>query len=107
MAGAGFKKGVSGMAANIDSGPGSKSGAGQSQKEGVTKEKSEKDVKFADGGDTPMFGPQNASEQKPGGTAHDTTEGGAVGGQFASGGKGKMFGFTGSLPATAGITSAR
>lgn len=103
----GFKKGVSGMAANIDSGAGSKSGKGDSMKVGVSKEKSEKDVKFADGGDTHMFGPQNASEQKPGGTAHNTEQSGPTGGQFAKGGSTKMFGFTGSLPATAGITSAR
>lgn len=103
----GFKSGVGGMAANIDSGPGSKSGKGQSQKEGTTKEKSEKNVKFADGGSTHMFGPQNSSEQKAGGTAHNTEKSGPTGGQFAKGGSGKMFGFTGSQPAQAGITSAR
>ncbi len=100
----GFKSGGDG---NVDSGPGSKSGKGQSQKEGVTKEKSEKNVKFADGGSTHMFGPQNSSEQKAGGTAHNTEASGPTGGQFAKGGKTAMFGFAGSQPATAGITSAR
>lgn len=61
-------------------------------------------VEFAKGGNTHMFGPQKAGEQKEGETAHDVSDGG---GKFASGGKGKMFGYTGSLPAKAGITSAR
>jgi len=79
----------------------------------VSKEKSEKNVEFAKGGNTPMFGkgdrtttaPQEqAGEQKPGGTAHNPSGGG---GQYAEGGKGKMFGFSPSVPAKAGITSAR
>jgi len=60
-------------------------------------------VKFAEGGDTHMFGEQSAGEQKPGGTAH--TESAAPGADFASGGKGKMFGFRASTPAEAGCTA--
>lgn len=69
-------------------------------------------VEFAKGGNTPMFGhgevtpsELQAGEQTPGQTAKDN-EGGS-GEKFASGGKGKMFGYTGSLPAKAGVTSAR
>ena len=71
-------------------------------------------VEFAKGGDTPMFGKgdrtttapaEQAGEQAPGGTAHKD-EGGS-GDKFASGGKGHMFGFAGSQPATAGISAAR
>jgi hypothetical protein len=64
------------------------------------------DVEFAKGGDTHMFGEQEAGPQGDGGTAHDTASGGK-GAEFASGGKGKMFGFAGSQSARAGITSAR
>ena len=53
-----------------------------------------------------MFGEQNADEQKPGGTAHNNGSGGE-GDKFAQGGSGKMFGYQGSVPARAGITSAR
>lgn len=75
--------------------------------------KTEKNVEFAKGGNTPMFGhgdrtttaPQEAAgEQKPGGTAHNPE---GSGGKFASGGSGKMFGYSPSQPAQAGITSAR
>lgn len=72
----------------------------------VKKEKSEHNQKFAVGGNTPMFGPQAAGPEKPGTTAHDV-KGGAPGAKFAEGGGGKMFGFAGSVPATAGKTSAR
>lgn len=61
-------------------------------------------TEFAKGGNTPMFGPQKVGEQKPGETSHDVTDGGS---KFASGGSGKMFGYTGSQPAQSGITSAR
>jgi hypothetical protein len=70
----------------------------------VTKETSH-DVQFAKGGNTHMFGAQKAGEQAPGETAHDA--GAGSGDKFASGGKGKMFGFAGSQPARSGITSAR
>lgn len=74
--------------------------------------KTEKNVEFAKGGNTPMFGhgpvtPSNiqAGEQAPGTTAHKNEGGG--GDKFAKGGSGKMFGYAGSQPARAGITSAR
>lgn len=75
--------------------------------------KTEKNVEFAKGGTTPMFGHGDrtttagtdaAGEQKPGETAHDTS---GAGGKFATGGSGKMFGYSPSEPARAGITSAR
>ena len=75
--------------------------------------KTEKNATFAKGGTTPMFGkgdrtvtaPSDAAgEQKPGVTEHDPE---GSGGKYASGGSTKMFGYTGSLPAQAGKTSAR
>lgn len=71
----------------------------------ATNEKSH-NVEFAKGGNTHMFGAQAAGKQKAGVTEHDA-EGGAPGAKYAEGGKGKMFGYTGSLPAQAGKTSAR
>lgn len=68
--------------------------------------KTEHNVEFAKGGDTPMFGEQAAGEQEAGVTEHDV-EGGAPGAKFASGGSNKMFGYAGSQPARAGITGAR
>lgn len=65
-----------------------------------------KDVEFAKGGKTHMFGKQAAGEQRSGVTEHDA-EGGAPGDKYACGGKTKMFGFSGALPARSGITSAR
>lgn len=70
---------------------------------GFTK-KTEKNVEFAKGGNTPMFGPQAAGEQASGETAHDTSDNG---GKFATGGSNKMFGYAPSETAKAGITSAR
>lgn len=70
----------------------------------ATNEKSH-DVQFAKGGNTHMFGPQAAGSDKPGTTGKDQQS--APGDKFASGGKGKMFGFAGSVPAQGGITSAR
>jgi hypothetical protein len=75
--------------------------------------KTEKNAKFAEGGNTPMFGhgdrtttaPSDAAgSQKPGVTEHDSA---GNGGKFAKGGSGKMFGYAASEPAKAGITSAR
>lgn len=68
--------------------------------------KTERNVEFAKGGDTPMFGEQAAGSQKPGDTAHDV-KGGAPGAKYAEGGKGKMFGYAGVQAARAGITGAR
>ena len=61
-------------------------------------------VEFAKGGDTKMFGEQQASPQTPGQTEKNGDTG--KGAEFAAGGKGKMFGFSASKPATSGITSA-
>lgn len=94
---------------NVHSGSGSKSGeAGYSLPKGKAEGNAVggKPAVFAKGGTTPMFGEQNADEQKPGGTAHDNGSGGE-GDKFAQGGSGKMFGYQGSVPARAGITSAR
>lgn len=79
----------------------------------IHKEKTH-NVAFAKGGKTPMFGkgdrtttaPQEqAGEQSAGGTAHKTSGGGSD--KFASGGSGRMFGYSPSVPATAGQTGAR
>jgi hypothetical protein len=71
------------------------------------KKETTKSAKFAEGGHgNHMFGEQAAGSQKPGETSHDVG-GGAPGAKFAEGGKGKMFGYAGSMPAQAGITSAR
>lgn len=95
---------------NVHSGSGSKSGdgfgkmpAGKAEGDAV----GGKDTTFAEGGHSNhMFGEQNADEQKAATTAHDTGSGGA-GDKFACGGSGKMFGYQGSVPATAGQTGAR
>lgn len=70
------------------------------------KKETSHNVQFAEGGDTHMFGKQAAGPQKPKTTAHDVS-GGAPGAKFASGGSTKMHGYNPSVPATAGITSAR
>lgn len=69
------------------------------------KKETTKNAKFAEGGNTHMFGPQKAGQQASGETAHDA--GKYSGDKFACGGSGKMFGFAGSQPAKSGITSAR
>lgn len=62
------------------------------------------DVEFAEGGHkNHMFGEQDAGSQKPGATEHDA----GADSKFATGGSGKMFGYNPSVPARAGITSAR
>lgn len=75
--------------------------------------KTEKSADFAKGGDTPMFGtgdrtttaPKDAAgTATPGETYKDPTNSGD---KFAKGGSGKMFGYEGSVPATAGQTGAR
>ncbi len=62
-------------------------------------------VEFAKGGNTSMFGEQQAGPQ----TAKQTGKNGATGkgAQFAAGGSTKMHGFAGAQSAQAGITSAR
>lgn len=61
------------------------------------------DVAFAKGGNTPMFGEQQASPQTPEKTGKNGATG--KGAEFAKGGGGKMFGFSGSQAAEAGKTS--
>jgi len=68
-------------------------------------EKSNDNAKFAEGGDTPMFGEQQAETQTPAQTSSESDTG--PGAKFAKGGSGKMFGYSPSVPAKAGITSAR
>lgn len=60
---------------------------------------------FAKGGNTKMFGPQQAEPMKSGQTGDPGATG--KGAEFAKGGSSKMFGFSGALPATSGITSPR
>jgi hypothetical protein len=62
-------------------------------------------TQFAKGGDTAMFGQQQAEPMKAGQTGDPGKTG--KGAEFAKGGNGKMFGFSGALPARDGITSAR
>ena len=69
------------------------------------KKEKQHNVEFAKGGNTHMFGAQKVGAQKSGVT--ETDAGAGSGEKFASGGKGKMFGFAGSQPAEAGKTSAR
>ena len=99
-----------GQGDNVHSGSGSKSGsAGYSLPKGKAEGNAVggKDQTFAEGGHSNhMFGEQNADSQKAATTAHDTGAGGP-GDKFASGGSGKMFGYSPSVPARAGITSAR
>jgi hypothetical protein len=70
-----------------------------------TKENVEHNVTFAEGGDTPMFGKQSAGPDKPGNTGKDPTA--APGPKYAAGGSSKMYGYSPSVPATAGQTGAR
>ncbi len=79
-----------------------------------SKVESEKNVAFAKGGTTPMFGTGDRTTASPSDQAGPAAEArtgkvndGGGGGKFASGGSGKMFGYNPSVPATAGKTSAR
>ena len=71
----------------------------------VSRNETSHNVDFAEGGDTHMFGEQQASPQTPAKTGKNGDTG--KGAEFAKGGSGKMFGFSGALPARDGITSAR
>lgn len=66
-------------------------------------------VEFAKGGNTKMFGEQEAGSRtgpdKSPSTGKPDSSG--PGEKFAKGGSNKMFGFSGALPATAGITAPR
>jgi hypothetical protein len=122
------KKGVSGEAANVDAGSGSKrdgakgrgaggrargpdvsttdGGSGRTDSgAGASATEKTHNVEFAKGGDTHMFGEQEANKQRPGYAEKADAHG--PGSKFAEGGKNKMFGFAGALPATAGISAAR
>lgn len=71
----------------------------------VSRNETTHNVEFAKGGNTKMFGEQQAGEVKPAITGKPDQTG--KGAEFAKGGSGKMFGFAGSAPAQSGITSAR
>jgi hypothetical protein len=66
---------------------------------GKSKEVSEKNVQFAKGGKTHMFGQQHAGPQKPDVSGKSDK---GDGGKFAKGGTTKMFGFRPSTPARGG-----
>jgi hypothetical protein len=72
----------------------------------VSRNETTHDKEFAKGGNTPMFGEQNASAMPAAQTGKPNSSGGK-GAEFAKGGSNKMFGFEGAQPAKAGITSAR
>lgn len=67
--------------------------------------KSSHNADFAKGGNTKMFGQQQAESQTPGHTGDRGATG--KGAEFAKGGSTKMHGYAGSQAARAGITSAR
>jgi hypothetical protein len=88
---------------------GGSSGHSSGDKPSTATEKT-KNVEFAEGGDTHMFGEQEADKDT--GTSGNHPSSGkpdarGPGDKFAAGGKNKMFGFAGALPATAGISAAR
>ena len=98
---------------NVHKGSGSKGGStgtprvsgGDAGAEGTEKTHN---VEFAKGGDTKMFGEQEANPRVEGGeaiTGKRDVKG--PGEKFAEGGKDKMFGFNPAVPAQSGITSAR
>jgi hypothetical protein len=117
-----------GAAGNVDSGSGSKGSKGEGRARGPsvamadggssghssgtkpsTSTEKTKNVEFAEGGTTHMFGEQEAGERTGADKSPSTgkPDSSGPGEKFASGGKGKMFGFAGALPATAGISAAR
>ncbi len=67
--------------------------------------KSSHNADFAKGGNTPMFGEQQAEPAKSGQTGDPGATG--KGAEFAKGGSSKMFGYAGAEAAKAGMTSAR
>ena len=70
---------------------------------------SSRNADYAEGGTTKMFGEQEAGSRTSGDKSPSTgkPDDRGPGEKFAAGGKGKMFGFAGALPATAGISAAR
>lgn len=111
-----WEKGGGDTADNVKSGPGSK-GSGKATgaprvstgDAGASATEKTHNAEFAKGGSTHMFGEQEAgsrtSEDKSPSTGKPDSSG--PGAKFAEGGKGKMFGFEGAVPAREGITSAR
>ena len=75
----------------------------------VSRNETSHNVKFAEGGDTHMFGKQEAGSRTSGdkGPSTGKPDDRGPGEKFAQGGSTKMFGFQGSVPARDGITSAR
>jgi hypothetical protein len=75
----------------------------------VTRNEQTTNTTFAKGGTTKMFGEQEAGSRTSADKSPSTgkPDSSGPGEKFAEGGKGKMFGYQGSLPARDGITSAR
>src|SRR4029077_8363092 len=75
----------------------------------VSRNETSHNVEFAKGGDTKMFGEQEAGSRTGADKSPSTgkPDSSGPGPTFAEGGKGKMFGFQGAVPARDGITSAR
>ena len=101
---------------NVHSGPGSKSGGKSTGTArvstgdaGASATEKTHNAKFAEGGDTHMFGEQEAGSRTSGDKSPSTgkPDDAGPGDKFAKGGSTKMFGFQGSVPARDGITSAR
>lgn len=100
---------------NVHSGSGSKSGkesTGTARVShgdaGASATEKTHNATFAEGGDTPMFGEQEAGSRKGADKSPSTgkPDSSGPGEKFAEGGPGKMFGYNPSKRATAGITSA-
>ena len=109
-----WEKGGGETADNVKTGPGSKGrgrSVGSGKRGGDAGSATEKshDVEFAKGGTTKMFGEQEAGERTGADKSPSTgkPDSSGPGQKFAEGGSTKMFGFQGSVPATAGQTSAR
>ena len=105
---------------NVHSGKGSKKGehdnfrvsAGRNpggRDAGAEATEKSHDVEFAKGGTTKMFGEQEAGSRTGADKSPSTgkPDSSGPGEKFAAGGSGKMFAFNPSVPAQAGITSAR
>lgn len=74
---------------------------------GPVKKESQHNVTFAKGGNTPMFSQQAAEPAQSGVTVDKAAKDNAPGPKYASGGSGKMFGFSPSQAQQPGRTSAR
>jgi hypothetical protein len=69
-----------------------------------SKKESQRDVRMAKGGKTPMFRRQAAGTDRAGNTGKDQTT--APGASHAAGGR-RKFSYSSSVPATPGITGSR